>query len=219
MQRKWKLTGGAAASLGLAATAVLAGAGSAGASSVAVTGTTTSTLPYICQTRLSGEWIPVDYTRDFTTTAPTKVSPNENFQVAFDPAPINAVAAYNKLLNTVSFTYKLPAQAQIVSYQLTGGSNLGNAEQWVERNGNELRVRSNGEWPGGYEFDFPTLKVRLKAPASATTLTTGAGGSSFQDTAFGWNRLQTVTNEWDPFQCYADPADPVAFSTTQVVSH
>ncbi|MET9608564.1 hypothetical protein ABZZ17_26520 [Streptomyces sp. NPDC006512] len=209
MQRKWKLTGGAVGSLGLALTGVLATSGTASAD------TATTTLPYICQTRVSGEWIPVEYSRNFTTTAPAKVAPGQTFKVTFDSAPIKAIADYNKLLNTISFNYKVPANAKIVSYKLTGGSNLGTAHQTVERNGNDLRVKSDGEWAGGVEFDFPNLEVTLRAPAGGT-LTTGAGGSSFTDTAFGWNRLQPVTNEWDPFQCYADPAKSVAFSTTTV---
>ncbi|MFD9559700.1 hypothetical protein [Streptomyces sp. NPDC059990] len=209
MQRKWKLTGGMVGSLGLALTGVLATSGPASAATVS------TTLPYICQTRLSGEWIPVEYSRNFTTTAPAKVAPLQTFKVTFDSAPIKAVADYNKLLNTISFNYKVPANAKVVSYKLTGGSNLGTANQWVERNGNDLRVKSDGEWAGGVEFDFPNLEVTLRAPGSGT-LTTGAGGSSFTDTAFGWERLQPTTNEWDPFQCYADPAQPVAFSTTQV---
>ncbi|MDX2388633.1 hypothetical protein ACWGHM_03935 [Streptomyces sp. NPDC054904] len=214
MQRKWKLTGGAVGSLGLALTAMMAAPGTAAATGAPAV-TTTSTLPYVCQTRLSGEWIPVEYSRNFTTTAPAKVAPFHTFKVTFDPAPIKAVAAYNKLLNTISFNYKVPANATVVSYKLTGGSNLGTANQWVERNGNDLRVKSDGEWAGGVEFDFPNLEVTLRAPGSGT-LTTGAGGSSFTDTAFGWDRLQPDTNEWDPFQCYADPAQPVTFSTTKV---
>ncbi|GAB2943041.1 hypothetical protein [Streptomyces heilongjiangensis] len=219
MQRKWKLTGGIGTAMGLAVTAVVATAGSAAASAgvaEATKTTTSSTLPYICRTRFAGEWIPVEYSRDFTTTAPAKVLPNQHFNVVFDSAPIKAVADYNKLLNSVSFNYRVPSEAKVVSYRLTGGSNVGTAKFWVERSGTDLRVKSDGEWPGGYEFDFPNLEVVLKAPKSAATLTTGAGGSSFTDTSFGWYRLQPVTNEWDPFQCYADPAKPVTFSNTVV---
>ncbi|MGK5729237.1 hypothetical protein [Streptomyces sp. URMC 124] len=211
MQHKWKLTGGLAASLGLALTGIMSSAGTASAD------TATKTLDYTCQTRYDGTWIPVTYARDFTTTAPAKVAPGQTFKVTFDSAPIKAVADFNKLLNTVNIAYKVPANAKIVSYKLTGGSNLGSAKQWVERNGNNLAVKSDGEWAGGVEFDFPNLEVTLKAPTtSGATLTTGAGGSSFTDPAFSWNRLQPVTNQWDPFQCYPDPAKPVTFSTTQV---
>ncbi|MFF4604058.1 hypothetical protein ACFY12_15205 [Streptomyces sp. NPDC001339] len=213
MQHRWKLTGGLAASLGLALTGVMCSAGPASAD------TATKTLDYICRTRVDGNWIPVPYSRDFTTTAPAKVTPGQTFKVTFDSAPINAVADFNKLLNNVSFAYRTPANAEVVGYRLVGGSNLGSARQWVERDGDTFKVKSDGEWAGGVEFDFPNLEVTLKAPSTnGATLTTGAGGTSFEDTSFGWTRLQTQLNTWDPFQCYADPAKPVAFSTTQVGS-
>ncbi|GAA4668315.1 hypothetical protein GCM10023347_22020 [Streptomyces chumphonensis] len=175
-----------------------------------------STVPYVCRTRYAGEWIPVEYSRTFTTTAPAQVAPRQYFKVTFDSSPIKAVADYNKLLNSVSMNYETPANAKIIGYWLSGGSNLGSAHQWVERSGSELRVKSDGEWAGGVEFDFPNLNVILRAPAGPASLTTGVGGSGFDDTSFGWYRLQPVTNEWDPFECYADPAEPVVFSTTQV---
>lgn len=210
MQNKWKSAAALAASAGLALTGVLASAGAASAA------TTTSTVPYVCQTRYQGEWLPVpDYTRDFTVTAPGTVAPGQTFKITFDSAPINAVPTYNKTLTDVRIAYRVPAGATVVGHRLTGGSNLGGATQWVERDGNEFVLRTDGKFAGGVEFDLPNLEVQLKAPASGT-LTTGPGGSSFEDPSFYWYRLQPTTNEWDPFQCYADPARPVTFSTTRV---
>lgn len=210
MQKKWKRAAGLAASACVAVTGVLASAGNASAA------TTASTVPYVCRTMVSGEWIPVtDYTRDFTVTAPDSVAPHHTFKVVFDPAAITAVPAFNKTLTDVKIAYRLPAGARLVGYKLTGGSNLGTAKQWIERNGDDLVLRSDGQFQGGVEFDMPNLEVTLKAPGSGT-LTTTAGGSSFDDPSFYWYRLQPTTNQWDPFQCYADPAQPVTFSTTKV---
>ncbi|MER8235259.1 hypothetical protein ACIRQY_11515 [Streptomyces sp. NPDC101490] len=212
MQTNWKKTAGLLASAGVAVTGVLV---SSGPASAAVTATTTTTTPYVCQTRVSGGWIPVDYSRDFTVTAPATVAPNKTFKVTFDSAPINAVAAYNKTLTDVKIAYRVPAGATVVSYWLSGGSaNLG-GNQWVERHGDTLVVRSGDDFQGGVAYDLPNLEVVLRAPGSGT-LTTGPAGTGFTDPSFYWYRLQPTTNEWDPFQCYMDPAAPVVFSTTTV---
>lgn len=213
MQTNWKKAASLLASVGVAVTGVLVTSGSATAAS---NGTkTTTTQPYVCQTRVSGGWIPVEYSRDFTVTAPATVAPYKAFKVTFDSTPINAVAAYNKTLTDVKIAYQVPAGATVVGYWLSGGSANLNGSQWVERNGNTLVVRADGMFEGGVAYDLPNLEVVLRAPGSGT-LTTTAGGTSFDDPSFYWYRLQPTTNEWDPFQCYADPAKPVVFSTTKV---
>ncbi|MFF8595172.1 hypothetical protein ACF061_27735 [Streptomyces sp. NPDC015220] len=215
MQTNWKKAAGLLASAGMAVTGVVASGGSASAAPSGTATTTTTTLPYVCQTRVSGSWIPVDYSRTFTVTAPATVAPYKTFKVTFDSAPINAVAAYNKTLTDVRIAYRVPAGTTVLDYRLTGGSsNLGGG-QWIERHGDTLVVRSDDAFQGGVEYDLPNLEVVMRAPGSGT-LTTTAGGTGFDDPSFYWYRLQPTTNEWDPFQCYADPAQPVTFSTTKV---
>jgi dehydratase len=200
----------------LAVSLVSVAAGTMVVAQPAQAATVTTNVPYICQTRVSGEWLPVpDYSRGFDVTAPTQVAPQAEFRVSFDPKPILAAAQFNKEVRLVTVTYALPPAAKLVNYQLSGGSGLGASRQLVVPLGDELVVMATGPLVGGVEFDLPTLDVTLRAPSSGT-LVTGPGGSSFQHIGFGWWREQTQTLEWDPFQCYPDPTQPVQFSSTTV---
>ncbi|WP_406063404.1 hypothetical protein OG462_33330 [Streptomyces sp. NBC_01077] len=212
---KKKSTAGIAAALTISAATALLGATSP-ASATAPGTSTSSTVGYVCQSRFDGAWFPINgYARNFTTTAPAQVSSNAVFNVSFDPAPILALGEYNKELTDIEVAYKVSPGAKVLGYKLVGGSNLGTAAFHVERRGAEFVVTSPDSIPGGVEFDLPTLVVALRAPAQGA-VTTAPGGSSFENRSFGWNRLHPANNQWDPFQCYADPATPVVFSTTNV---
>ncbi|TNY38098.1 hypothetical protein [Thermomonospora catenispora] len=175
-------------------------------------------VPYISRTRIDGEWVPIeDYSRDFTVTAPDAVGPDEEFTVRFASAPILAVAAFNKRLTDLRVAYRVTGAGTVVGYRLEGGSDLGDARFWVERNGADLVVRSDGSFPGGVEFDIPDLVVTVRAGGSGA-VTTSPGGSSFEDPAFSWFRERTGTGSWDPFENYVDPAAPVTFTTTVIES-
>ncbi|MCX5393922.1 hypothetical protein ABZY68_29805 [Streptomyces sp. NPDC006482] len=213
---KKKSAAGIAAALSIsAATAMLGAASPASATNPGTS--TTSTVGYVCQSRYDGTWFPINgYSRNFTTTAPAQVSPGSVFNVSFDPAPILALGEYNKELTDIEVAYKVSPEARVLGYKLVGGSNLGSASFHVERRGAEFVVTSPDSIAGGVEFDLPTLVVALRAPATPATVKTAPGGSSFENRSFGWNRLHPANNQWDPFQCYANPATPVAFSTTNV---
>ncbi|MFF9024876.1 hypothetical protein [Streptomyces eurythermus] len=212
---KKKSAAGIAAALSVsAATAMLSVASPASATGSGTS--TTSTVGYVCQSRYEGEWFPINgYSRDFTTTAPARVFPGAAFNVAFDPAPVFALGEHNKELTDIEVAYKVASQAKVLGYKLVGGSNLGSASFHVERRGTDFVVTSPDSIPGGVEFDLPTLVVTLSAPSKGT-VTTAPGGSDFTNPSFGWNRLSPVSNQWDPFQCYANPQTPVVFSTTAV---
>ncbi|CAM5325336.1 hypothetical protein ACWD5B_22515 [Streptomyces tanashiensis] len=213
---KKKSAAGIAAALSIsAATAMLSVASPANATGPGTS--TSSTVGYVCQSRYDGAWFPINgYSRGFTTTAPAQVGKGVAFNVSFDPAPILAVGDYNKELTDIEVAYKVSPEARVLGYKLVGGSNLGTARFHVERRGAEFVVTSPDTLPGGVEFDLPTLVVALRAPSTAGTVTTAPGGSSFENRSFGWNRLHPANNQWDPFQCYANPATPVVFSTTNV---
>lgn len=213
---KKKNAAGIAVALSVSAAAALLGASSpAGATSPGTS--TASTVGYVCQSRYDGEWFPINgYSRGFSTTAPAQVAVGAAFKVSFDPAPILALGEYNKELTDIEVAYKVSPGAQVLGYRLVGGSNLGAASFHVERRGAEFVVTSPDSIPGGVQFDLPTLEVKLRAPSSAGTVTTAPGGSSFTDRSFGWNRMHPENEQWDPFQCYADPAAPVVFSSTNV---
>ncbi|MFF8957357.1 hypothetical protein [Streptomyces sp. NPDC014894] len=208
-----------AGALSLAA-ATLAAAPTAGASTAggaAAANTTTSSVGYVCQSRYDGAWFPIaNYARSFSTTAPTSIARNTNYQITFNPAPLTAAGQYNQQLKDVEVAYKVSSNAQVLSYSLTGGSNLGTAVFYVDRNGSEFVVKSiAGAIQGGVEFDIPTLVVTLRS-ANPGSVTAGPAGTSFTHRSFGWNRQHPLNGQWDPFQCYADPASPVVFSTTSV---
>ncbi|MEU1876752.1 hypothetical protein ABZ470_05520 [Streptosporangium sp. NPDC020072] len=222
---KWTLRTAAAACLAaVALTGLTAPAearqttttGATGTATGAVRTTATVTVPYISRTRIDGVWTPIEgYTRDYTVTAPATVEPGDDFRVRFDSAPIFAVPAHNKTLTDLRIAYRVSGDATILRYRLEGGSNLGGAHFWVERNGSDLVLRSNGTFQGGVEFDVPDLVVKVRAGATGT-VTTSPGGSSFADPAFYWYREQTVSGQWDPFENYVDPASPVTFTTTTI---
>ncbi|BCJ61883.1 hypothetical protein [Micromonospora endophytica] len=174
----------------------------------------TVNVEYESRTRLNGEWLPIEYARNFTVTAPVTVQPEKKLTVRFDSAPILAVAAFNKQLTDLRVAYRITG-GTILGYRLEGGSGISGANFWVQRNGADLIVRSNSYFPGGVEFDIPDLVVRVRAAGSGAVVTS-PGGSSFADPAFYWFREQTTTGSWDPFENYVDPANPVTFTTTTI---
>lgn len=184
---------------------------------VPVTGpSTTVTVPYISRTRIDGVWTPIEgYTRDFTVTAPTTIAPWTAFAVKYDSAPLFPVAAFNKQVTDLKIAYKVSGNVTVLDHHLSGGSNLGGAQFWVERYGSTFVLRSNAVFQGGVQFDVPDLVLTLKSKGSGT-VTTSPGGSSFDRPAFYWYREQTTSLQWDPFQNYVDPANPVTFTTTTI---
>ncbi|UGY93010.1 hypothetical protein [Streptomyces gobiensis] len=222
MHKKWKPITATIVSLGFAVTGVVCAAGPSVAESAESTAmghatAKTVTVDYNCRSRYEGEWFPVTYTKDFTTSAPATVRKGQMYNVTFDPSPIKALPEFNKMLTDLTVAYKVPKEARVLGYRLTGGSNLGDARVRVQRTGNEFTITSDGKFRGGTEFDLPNLVVKLQASAPrGTRLTTGAGGSSFERPQFGWLRQHPENSQWDPFQCYEKPEAPQTFSTTTV---
>lgn len=201
------------------ATAALAGVllpGSAAKAAPSAVNSTSSTVSYDCRTTVRQGFHPVAYSRDFSVQAPARVARKTEFDVVFDPAPITAFAQYNKTVVDVQVAYKLPKNAKLKSYALSGGANLGTAFTWVEVRDQEIVVRSSGPFRGGVQFDLPTLTVHLKAPRNPGDIVFGPGGSSYERPGFFWFRYQPILDEWGPFQCFPDPAHPVEFAKTHV---
>lgn len=177
---------------------------------------TSTTVPYICKTRLSGEWLDVTgYSRGLDVTAPATVSAGASFDVVIDPQPIYPVPTFNKELRLVSWAFTLPANARLVSKELTGGSALNNSQVSSAVVSNTLVVSVSGPLPGGVEFDVPSIKLTFKAPQTGT-VSVKPGGTSYNNPGFGWTRLHPDTKQWDPFICYPDPNAPVTLSSTTV---
>ncbi|MBE8525348.1 hypothetical protein ILP97_49075 [Amycolatopsis sp. H6(2020)] len=199
----------------MCAMATPAGASPGSGAESQVTAGTTVTVPYISRTRIDGEWVPIDYSRDFTVTAPASAKQGQAFDVRFDSAPILAIGLHNKTLKDLRIAYRVTGPVTVVKYRLDGGSNTGDAQFRVERHGSDLLLRSDGPFPGGVEFDVPDLVVTVVAKGKCSVVTS-PGGSSFDDPAFYWFREQTQTGSWDPFENYVDPAKPITFTTTTV---
>ncbi|MFG2110803.1 hypothetical protein [Micromonospora chersina] len=205
----------------VAVTGVLASVGVANASPVAATGTatatTSSTVAYDCRTTVQQGFHPVAYSRGFDVTAPEAVTAGAEFDVTFDPTPITAFAQYNKTVTDVQVAYRIPTNAKVTSYSLVGGSGLGRAFTWVEERDGSLVVRSSGPYEGGVEFDLPSLAVHFKAGRSTGTISFAPGGKSYVEPGFGWFRYQPILDEWGPFQCFPDPAQPaVELATVKI---
>ncbi|MER7013281.1 hypothetical protein ABT324_17825 [Saccharopolyspora sp. NPDC000359] len=183
---------------------------------VAATAAAEHSIPFTCKTRLSGEWLDVtDYARGVDVTAPASAAPGSTFDVVIDPKPIYPVPDFNKELREVHWSYSLPANAELVKHSLSGGAGLNGSKVTTSVQGSKLTIDVSGPLPGGAEFDVPTLTLTFTAPESGA-VEVKPGGSSYDDLGFGWERLHPTTNEWDPFLCYPDQAEPVVLSSTSV---
>jgi dehydratase len=207
-KRLTRLGMGAVAITGVLASLGAAGTGASAAATAAPV-TKSSTVAYDCRTTVQQGFHPVAYSRGFDVTAPASVTVGSEFDVTFDPAPITAYAEYNKTVTDVQVAYQIPKNAKVKSYTLTGGSGLGRSFSWVEKRDGSLVVRTSGPFTGGVEFDLPTLAVHFKADKSVGTVSFVSGGKSYEEPGFSWFRHQPILDEWGPFQCFPDAAQPV----------
>lgn len=184
--------------------------------STTVASAASTTLTYNCRSAEGpGAWEPYTGPRGYEVTAPATVSPYGAFTVVFDTSANLANPAFAKEVRDVKLVYRLPQNAVIRGYELTGGSGLGNAKVSVEANGNELSVVTAGPLTASTTLDLPNLKVKLRAPGSGT-LTSEAGGTSFDDPGYRFRFLGNPSNEWGQAQCYPDPTRSRTLSTTNV---
>jgi len=204
---------------GLAVCAALTTAGlmlSGGAAQAATPATTT--VPYLCRTTDAGGWVPINgHTRQYESSAPAAMPIWRVFTVSLDPAPATTNASYIASIKDVQVVYRLPDNAVVIGLSLSGGSGLGPGTPWVTIAGKQLTITAPGPIAGGTTYDFPKLDLKLfgLAPGDATI---GTGGSSFEQPSFAHQRLGVGETEWGPVQCYADPAQPVTFTSTMLTS-
>ncbi|MEE1790030.1 hypothetical protein PUR28_04430 [Streptomyces sp. BE308] len=185
--------------------------------STTVAGATTTTVPYLCRSAEgTGAWEPYTGPRGFDVTAPATVSPNQTFTIAFDTSANLANPTYAAEVRDVKLVYRLPQNAVIQSYQLTGGNGLGTAQVKVKANGHELSVVTAGPLTTSTTLDLPNLEVTLTAPASGT-LVSKVGGTSFTNPGYAFRFLGIPSNAWGQAQCYPDPAGGTTLSTITVV--
>jgi dehydratase len=179
--------------------------------------TTTTTVPYECRTVVGGEWVPiVGHTRDYTVSAPAEVRRGVPFTVVVDPAPASTNAAYIQQIKDVRVAVKLPADATLLGWRLTGGSGVG-AGPTVSVSGDQLTVTAPGPLAGGTVYDMPAITLYLVSLRAPATVTTAPGGTSFAQPGFAFTRQVVGEDGWGPLECFPDPAQPVRFSTTAVL--
>lgn len=202
---------------GLAVCAALSTAVLIGGSGTAHAATpVTTTVPYLCRTTDSGGWVPINgHTRKYESSAPATVPVWRVFTVSLDPAPATTNASYIASIKDVQVVFRLPDNAVVIGITLSGGSGLGPGAPSVKIAGKQLTITAPGPIAGGTTYDFPKLDLKLfgLAPGSASI---GPGGSSFEQPSFAHQRLGVGETEWGPVQCYADPAQPVTFTSTMI---
>ncbi|MFI9812605.1 hypothetical protein [Saccharothrix variisporea] len=177
---------------------------------------TTVTVPYLCRTTENGGWIPLNgHKRNYDTVAPVEVKAGQVFLVSVDPAPSTTNAEYMKTIKDVVVAYKLPSNAVLLGYALSGASGLGPAAPQVQITGDQFVVTAPGPIAGGTVYDMPKVTFVFSA-SRAGTVTTAPGGTGFEQPGFAFTRLLVGETEWGPVQCYPDPAQPVGFTATTV---
>jgi dehydratase len=200
------------------ATALIATGLLASGTAAADTAKTTTTVPYLCRTLMDGTWVPINgHQRSYDSVAPTSAKIGQSFSVTVDPAPSTTNPAYIKTIKDVEVAFALPDNAVLVTYQLSGGSGLGDAPPRVKVTGKQLIVTAPGPIAGGTTYDMPAVTLVLRAPKTGT-VTTAPGGTSFVKPGFSFSRQVVGEDTWGPLQCYPDPAHPVVFTTTTVKS-
>ncbi|WP_228993345.1 hypothetical protein [Streptomyces sp. DH8] len=175
------------------------------------------TVPYFCRSAEgAGEWEPYTGPRGYEVTAPATVSPYQTFTIVFDTSANLANPAYASEVRDVKLVYRLPQNALIRGYRLTGGHGLGDAKVKVQASGHELSVVTAGPLTTSTTLDLPNLEVKLTALGSGTLVST-AGGTSFDDPGYKFRFRGVPSNVWGQAQCYPDPAGPTTLSTIPIV--
>ena len=179
--------------------------------------TTTTTVPYECRTVVEGAWVPIlGHTRAYTATAPAEVRRGVPFAVVVDPAAASTNAAYIQQIKDIRVAVRLPADAVLLGWRLSGGSGVGTGLT-VSVSGDQLTVTAPGPLAGGTVYDMPAITLHLVSLRAPATVTTAPGGTGFAQPGFAFTRQVVGEDTWGPLECFPDPAQPRTFSTTAVV--
>lgn len=170
------------------------------------------TVNYSCFVTPGGSTF-VAYSQTWAVTAPTTVGPPRKFEVVLDPPVITPNPALQTKVNDVAVAFRLPDNARLRDYELSGGSNLGPNEPTVEIVGDVLVLKAAGPFASGVPFDLPTLTLELKADPNAGVTEVLTGGTSYDRPTFMWTRTDLQGTD-RPFMC--QPPTPQAFSSTTV---
>lgn len=177
---------------------------------------TTSSVPvnYSCFVTFPGGETTVPFSLTFAATAPQQVKPYKKFKVVLDSQPWTPDPQFNREVRNVKVKYKLPGNAELEQYKLSGGSNLGPTPPTVQidQQARTLSLTAPGPLPAQVEFDLPTVTLKLKSGAGGVAQT-ATGGTSLTDPSWSWTRIDPAGDP-RPFDC--NPASPVVFTQTTI---
>lgn len=152
------------------------------------------------------------YSAYVDAVAPSTVKPGNVFSLTLDPAPITPNPAYNKEVKDVALQFKLPAGAQVLSYEVADGGAAGTPK--LEVAGTKAVLRAAGPYASNAPFDLPKVTFKLKAPAKKGILESAFGGTSHDDPGFTWKFTPTSWPGEGQLACWPD--QPIALSKTTV---
>ncbi|MDH6623516.1 hypothetical protein M2271_001303 [Streptomyces sp. LBL] len=191
------------AAVAVTATALITTGGSAAAD-------TTAANPYVCQINATPG---LPYSLGFTSSAPAQVKKNRNFTVKVTPDAITPNPVHNDYSYDLTLKLRLPSNARLVSYHLTGGDTAVTSHVY----GDDLVLEAAGPFPAKAPFQLPTVGLTLNA-ADAGVVTTSPGGTGYDDYGFGWDFVPSaeeaphVPNP-SKLRCYPNPARPITVTT------
>ncbi|GHB08590.1 hypothetical protein M3765_24180 [Streptomyces thermoviolaceus] len=192
-------------------TAVAAAALAAGGPQAAAADTALSN-PYACQVNTT-QGLP--YALGFTASAPDKVKRGATFTAEITPAPITPNPSHNDYSYDLVLRLRLPDNAELRQYQLTGGDTPATATV----DGDELVLRAPGPFPAAVAFQLPTVRLTLKATTRGS-VTTEPGGSGYDAYGFGWDFIPSANEAPhvptpSTLRCYPNPAQTLTSTTVK----
>ncbi|GCB46920.1 hypothetical protein [Streptomyces sp. NL15-2K] len=174
-----------------------------------------SQVGYLCQAYREGAWMSYSSTRTWDVVAPATVSAGAPFDVSYELSSFTLNPEYQQEVREITVGVTLPEGSELVDVALSGGSNLGDSQQTVEVEDDTAYITASGPFFGGQTFQLPVITATVTAPESGV-LTTEAAGTDFGDPGLALRSLDPTTSEFNPTQCYPDPATPVTLSSTTV---
>lgn len=200
------------------ATATALGAAGAGAhaartpgwaDAAAPTTSTVGTSAYTCFVTYPGGSTDVSYSLAFTGRAPARVGANRPYIASVAFPVITPNPNINQRVADVTFRFRVPAGAALLTWSLTGGSGVDDPR--VSVLGDTITVEADGPFQAAAPFQFPALNLLLLA-GSAGSESLVQEGANLSEPSFSWERTDPAGTQ-RPFACFL-PAGTSLTSTT-----
>jgi hypothetical protein len=158
------------------------------------------------------------------TTAVDHAYQNGTFTVALTPAAGNESSdlgsgATLRYIRDLKYRAAVPANAQLLSFSISGGSGLGSGTPSVSLSGSTITVTVPGQIPPNTNYQLPTLNMTLKATGSAlSTIEPKLAGTSYAnpglDMVVNADLPSGFGNADLPTACFPNPS--IALSSTLI---